>query len=161
MPLFSRAPARGCKPSRFPVHWVLVNDLAIGPAPLASRHLDRLGQEGIKAILSLCAEHEVPPVAGVKQRFVCRRCVLPDHTSDRLPSLEELEIALQLLAGLRDQGPVFVHCLAAMERSPLLCLAWLVQFHGLKPQSALDYMMQVHPGTNPLPGQLALLEMLA
>jgi protein-tyrosine phosphatase len=52
---------------------------------------------------------------------------------------------------------VYVHCVAAMERSPLVCLAWLVTRHGQTPERALDYLMQVHPGTNPLPGQLALL----
>jgi protein-tyrosine phosphatase len=55
---------------------------------------------------------------------------------------------------------VFVHCVAAMERSPLVCLAWLVSRHGQSPQAALDYLMQVHPGTNPLPGQLRLLDRL-
>ena len=57
-------------------------------------------------------------------------------------------------------GPVYVHCVAAMERSPLVCLAWLVKQRRLKPARALDYLMQVHPGTNPLPGQLALLQKL-
>ena len=66
----------------------------------------------------------------------------------------------QLLAGLRQQGPVYVHCVAAMERSPLVCLAWLVSRHGQTPERALDYVMEVHPGTNPLPGQLALLGQL-
>ena len=47
-----------------------------------------------------------------------------------------------------------------MERSPLVCLAWLVSRHGQSPQAALDYLMQVHPGTNPLPGQLKLLNQL-
>ena len=36
-----------------------------------------------------------------------------------------------------------------------------VQQHHLNPARALDYLMQVHPGTNPLPEQLALLQELA
>jgi protein-tyrosine phosphatase len=83
--------------------------------------------------------------------------VLPDHRHDRLPDLAELQEALAMLESLRQHGPVYVHCVAAMERSPLVCLAWLVSRHGLRPQPALDYLMQVHPGTSPLPGQLALL----
>ena len=47
-----------------------------------------------------------------------------------------------------------------MERSPLVCLGWLVQQHNMSPNNALDYLMQQHPGTNPLPGQLKLLEQL-
>jgi hypothetical protein len=143
--------------SRFRIDWVLVDELAIGPAPSADRHLDRLEQQGIRGVLSLCEVEEAPPPAGLTRRFVCHRFRLPDHRAGRLPLLQELNQALDALAQLGDAGPVFVHCVAAMERSPLVCLAWLVSRHGLTPQRALDYLMQVHPGTNPLPGQLELL----
>ena len=83
--------------------------------------------------------------------------MLPDHRAGRLPTLAELGTALGHLAELQQHGPVFVHCVAAMERSPLVCLAWLVRQHRMSPERALDYLMQQHPGTNPLPGQLALL----
>lgn len=147
--------------SRFRMDWVLVDELAIGPAPSADRHLDRLDQQGIRGVLSLCAAEEAPPPAGLAQRFVCRRLVLPDHRAGRLPSLEELGQALDVLEQLGEVGPVFVHCVAAMERSPLVCMGWLVSRLGLSPQQSLDYLMQVHPGTNPLPGQLKLLMALA
>jgi hypothetical protein len=140
--------------------WVLVQELAVGPAPRAERHLERLTEAGVTAVLSLCSEQEAPPPAGLESRFECRRLVLPDHRVERLPELDQLEQALEALAELRAKGPVYVHCVAAMERSPLVCLAWLVRRHGLTPQRALDYLMQVHPGTNPLPGQLALLAQL-
>jgi hypothetical protein len=146
--------------SRFRLDWVLVQELAVGPAPRAERHLERLTEAGVTAVLSLCSEQEAPPPAGLESRFECRRLVLPDHRVERLPELAQLERALEALAELRAKGPVYVHCVAAMERSPLVCLAWLVRRHGLTPQRALDYLMQVHPGTNPLPGQLALLAQL-
>jgi hypothetical protein len=151
-------PAAGL--SRFRFDWVLVQELAVGPAPRAERHLERLTEAGVTAVLSLCSEQEAPPPAGLESRFECRRLVLPDHRVERLPELAQLEQALEALAELRAKGPVYVHCVAAMERSPLVCLAWLVRRHGLTPQRALDYLMQVHPGTNPLPGQLALLAQL-
>ena len=151
-------PAAGL--SRFRLDWVLVQELAVGPAPRAERHLERLTDAGVTAVLSLCSEQEAPPPAGLESRFECRRLVLPDHRVERLPELAQLEQALEALAELRAKGPVYVHCVAAMERSPLVCLAWLVRRHGLTPQRALDYLMQVHPGTNPLPGQLALLAQL-
>ena len=151
-------PAAGL--SRFRLDWVLVQELAVGPAPRAERHLERLTEAGVTAVLSLCSEQEAPPPAGLESRFECRRLVLPDYRVERLPELAQLEQALEALAELRAKGPVYVHCVAAMERSPLVCLAWLVRRHGLTPQRALDYLMQVHPGTNPLPGQLALLAQL-
>ncbi len=146
--------------SRFRIDWVLVDELAIGPAPRATRHLDRLEQDGLKAVLSLCSQEEAPSPPELEQRFVTERLIMPDHRSGRLPVVSELETALTALGRLRAHGPVFVHCVAAMERSPLVCLGWLVQQHGQKPQAALDYLMQVHPGTNPLPGQLQLLSCL-
>ena len=142
---------------RFRLDWVLVEELAIGPAPRADRHMDRLQEAGIKAVLSLTSPEELALPGGLGERFTHQRWVLPDHRSGRLPELAELEGALAALAALLEQGPVYVHCVAAMERSPLVCLAWLVSRHRQSPERALDYLMQLHPGTNPLPGQLALL----
>ncbi len=142
----------------FKIDWILVDELAIGPAPCAERHLSRLKDAGVKAVLSLCSEDEAPPPPSMNGQFACCRLVLPDHRSGRLPAFDELIAALDRLAKLHQKhGSVFVHCVAAMERSPLVCLGWLVQRHNLSPEQALDYLMQVHPGTNPLPGQLALL----
>ena len=146
---------------KFRIDWVLVDELAIGPAPRASRHLDRLTNSGIKAVLSLCEHDEAPPPQDLSTLFAHERLVLPDHRSGRLPQVSELQEALQLLQRLHQKhGAVYTHCVAGMERSPLVCLAWLVQQHHLNPARALDYLMQVHPGTNPLPEQLALLEEL-
>ena len=47
--------------SRFQIHWVLVDALAIGPAPRFRRHLIRLQEAGIQAVLSLSSPHEAPP----------------------------------------------------------------------------------------------------
>lgn len=145
---------------RFRISWVLVDALALGPAPLAERHLQRLEAEQIKAIFSLCGEDEAPPPADMHQRFRCERFVLPDHRSSQILELHQLQAALRHLDQLSQYGPVYVHCVAAMERSPLLCIAWLVERQGLTPTEALDYIMQVHPGTNPLPRQLALVRQL-
>ena len=147
-------------PRKFTIDWVLVNSLAIGPAPTAERHLERLQEAGIRSVLSLCAETEAPAPAGLEDQFCCQRLVLPDHRTGRLPEIGELEQALCLMRKLSQEGPLFVHCVAAVERSPLVCMAWLVQQQGLNPTEALDYLMQVHPGTNPLPGQMALLRQL-
>ena len=146
----------------FKIDWVLFNELALGVAPVEDLHTQRLINNGIKAVLSLCDEAEAPPPASLYSSLPCRRFVLPDHRSGRLPEFTELTQALSILGELHSKyGAVFVHCVAAMERSPLVCLAWIVQNHQLSPTEALDYLMQVHPGTNPLPGQLALLHQLS
>ena len=146
---------------RFRIDWVLVNQIALGPAPRTAQHLQQLSDAGVRAVLSLCSHEEAPPPEGLSTSFVCERLVLPDHRSGRTLTLEELRHAMGLVQQLNQaNAPVFVHCVAAMERSPLVCLGWLVQQHKLSPTEALDYIMQVHPGTNPLPAQLALLEEL-
>jgi len=147
--------------SAFPISWVLVQDLALGPAPVAARHLNRLEAEGITAVLSLCSTEEKAAPPDLEERFHCRRLVLPDHRSQGTLSIGQLEQALEVLAELRSHGPVFVHCVAAIERSPLVCLAWLMREHGLTRQNALDYLLQVHPGTSPSAAHLMLLAQLS
>jgi protein-tyrosine phosphatase len=90
-------------------------------------------------------------------RFQCRRYVLPDHKSGRPPELEEFQQAVALLAELAPHGPVYVHCQAGVERSPLVCMAWLIRQRRLSTIDALDYLKRVHPPTGPLPEQLATL----
>ena len=140
---------------------MLIDELAVGPAPKAERHLDYLEAEGVKAVLSLSSQNEAPLPEQIEQRFQYRRLVLPDHKADRFVKLEEIQQAITILHSLWLHRPVFVHCVAAMERSPLVCLAWLMQEQGLSQRQALDYLMQIHPGTSPLPEQLLVLNDLA
>jgi hypothetical protein len=122
--------------------------------------LERLRTEGVKAVLSLCAVVEAPVPEQLTEWFVAARVVLPDHRAGRPPSPQELHQALEALATLQQIGPVYVHCLASMERSPLVCLAWLIRERGLSRLEALDYLSQQHVGTNPLPEQLDVLNCL-
>ena len=71
-----------------------------------------------------------------------------------------MNLAINTLAEIIESGPVYIHCLAGIERSPLVCMAWLVKNYNLTPTQALDYLMHVHKGTNPLPAQLKLLNLL-
>jgi len=145
---------------RFKLSWVLIDELAVGPAPRAERHLEYLEAEGIKAVLRLSSQNEASLQEQIEYRFQYRRLVLPDHKVSRFVKLEEIQQAITILHSLWLHRPVFVHCMAAMERSPLICLAWLIQVQGLSQIQALDYLMQVHKGTNPLPEQLLVLNSL-
>jgi hypothetical protein len=137
--------------------WVLRGELAVGPAPLVEQHLDDLREQGLVAVLSLCGEQEAPAPPGLAERFHWRRCVLPDHKAGRPPELGEFGQAVEQLAELAPLGPVYVHCLAGVERSPLVCMAWLIRRRRLSFIDALDYLKRVHPPTGPLPEQLATL----
>ena len=144
--------------NRFKINWVLNEELAIGKAPSKPEHLKKLSEEGIKSILSLCGENEVNSDLKLHKSFYHKRFVLPDHKTSRIISNVELSESLIILKDLLKNGPVFVHCYAAVERSPLVCMAWLMKEHKLTFQQSLDYLMQTNPGTNPLPGQLKVLK---
>ena len=141
----------------FRLNWVLLDELAIGDAPTSIEDLKILKKEGISSILSLCDENEVNSPKEIETEFTFSRVILPDHRKGILPNENDLNLALNELSTLNKIGPVFVHCFAGKERSPLVCLGWLVTKHKYSPTVALDYLMQVHKGTNPLPGQLLLL----
>ena len=144
----------------FKIDWVLQKELAIGPAPKKISHINDLIQEQIVSVLSLCSKDEVTYLEEIENTFNFKRVVLPDHKFKRPPTFDELSQALDTLSEIKKLGPVFVHCVAGVERSPLVCMAWLIRKHNLKPRQALDYLMEIHIGTNPLPSQLKLLDKL-
>lgn len=137
--------------------WLLIDELAIGTAPATADDLDQLEREGVRSVLSLCAITEAPPPSGLDQRFNVVRLVLPDHRCGRLLSLEEIKASMACLGDLIRLGPVYLHCMAAVERSPLVAVAWLMLTRNLSLQAALEYAQQCHPGTSPLPEQLTVL----
>ena len=149
------------KISSFRFNWVLINELAIGTAPKKISDLDLIENENINSILTLCSEQEAKLADGIQTKFHHKRIFLPDHRTGVFPEKEQIKNVLRTLDKLMQKGAVFVHCVAAMERSPLICIAWLMLKKDLDLSQALDYMMQVHPGTSPLPEQLFLLNDLS
>ncbi len=144
----------------FKIDWVLQNELAIGSIPKTYQHVLELKNQKIKWIFSLCDKNEVDIDFDYEDYFSCRRVVLPDHKYGKPPTIKQLNLALDNLAEIIKYGPVYIHCVAGVERSPLVCMAWLVQNYYLTPTQALDYLMDIHIGTNPLPEQLRLLYLI-
>ena len=139
------------------INWILINQLAIGPQPSNKSDLNFLKQNNIRTIFSVCYEDEILIPNEIKNFFHHNVFSLPDHKKGCLPTKKEINKIILILHDLISLGPVYIHCFAGVERSPLISMAYLVKFRNLKPQQALDYLMQVHPGTNPLTKQLNLL----
>lgn len=142
------------------IDWVLNNKLALGPAPKELEDIDELKKNKIIWIFSLCSQNEIAVNVNYDEYFSCKRVILNDHKYKDALTIEQLNLALYTLAKIIESGPVYVHCVAGVERSPLVCMGWLIQKHNLTPTQALDYLMDIHVGTNPLPEQLKLLSFL-
>ena len=145
---------------RFKLDWVLSNELAVGPAPLKKSHFEYLADKNIKSILNLCNEEEAPINQDFKSIFNFKRFTLPDHKVNKEIEIHEIKEIINIIESLKTSGAVYVHCFAGVERSPLICMAWLISKHKLSPQRALDYLMEVHKGSNPLPSQYKLLSLI-
>ena len=148
------------KKSNLYFNWVLINQLAVGSLPKNENDFNLLTEKNIDSILTLCdpKEGEVPNI--FKEKFNCQSFILPDHKSKRYPSKIELISALNLLEEMIQMGSVYIHCFAGVERSPLICIAYLMKNKNIDLQDSIEYLMQVHPSTNPLKGQLDILRQL-
>tara|TARA_B100000963_G_scaffold153660_1_gene133818 strand:- start:39 stop:497 length:459 start_codon:yes stop_codon:yes gene_type:complete len=144
--------------SHFKFDWVLVDKLAIGTVPKETRHLEKLNKEGIKGILNLCTEEEAKCIDNLKDIFAFKRVTLPDHRQKKLLTKKNIITALSELEKLNKLGPTFIHCFASMERSPIICMAWLMKNNEMDCYQALDYLMMVHKGTSPLAQQFNVLK---
>ena len=142
---------------KFKVDWILVDEIAIGKAPKRKEDFDLLLSNGFKSILSLCYQDEYEFDREFLKPFNYLNYPIPDHRKGKLPTTLEISEALNLLDLAREKGPVFIHCFAAVERSPLICMAWLINKKKMNTNEALEYMMEVHPRTCPLSSQLKLL----
>lgn len=145
------------KKYKFKFNWVVNGKLAIGTCPRYEEDLIKIKENKIKSIFGLCDQSEAIYPDNLQAIFKLERYVLPDHKSDKLVSSEDLLIARNTLNKLLQEGSVFLHCVAAMERSPLVCMAWLIKYKNLSITQSLDYMMSINRGTNPLPSQLKVL----
>ena len=146
---------------RFRIDWVLVDELAIGPAPRAPRHLERLADAGIQAVFSLCAGGSAAangsrpalcPSAPRAARSPQRPSASSERTADSPAAAAELAPTARCgVRALRRCDGAFtagVPGLAGATAPPHPCQGARLPDAGA-------------PGTNPLPGQLALLQELA
>lgn len=128
--------------------WVIPGQLAVGKLP-RSEDRTKLVRADIKTVLTLCAEQEGQLPEDIIRSFLCRRFVLPDSHYTTELTIGELNRAVELVREciLQRQAPVYVHCLAGIERSPTVCVAYLCRYHCLELWEAMNWLKQVHPQT--------------
>ena len=140
------------------INWVIKGKLAIGLPPTTKKNVDLIKSYKIKSILSLCDTNEISLYSEINKEFNQINHVLPDHTYERKIKVKDILEATNKLNELILIGPTYIHCKAAVERSPLICISWLMKFENLSLLDSLIYLKDVHKRTNPLDYQLKLLK---
>lgn len=152
---------RSMRPKRraaAPLDWVIPGKLAVGGLPQPGDR-DRFKQANIQVILSLTAPMEADLPPDVAASFRCARVALPDSRYEAQLRVERLAKAVDLVhRSLSQQLPTYVHCLAGIERSPLVCVAYLCRYHQLDLWEAVNWLKQVRPCAAPSMAQLQVLQ---
>ena len=119
---------RSSRPLR--IRWVLPNQLAVGRCPQPGE--DRLlVSAGIQSILTLCNESEAAIPNEMYQRFHVIRHPLPDSHQSAALTQQGVLTALNIIhSNIDHHRPIYVHCLAVMERAPIFCSAFIFLFKG-------------------------------
>ena len=80
---------------------------------------------------------------------------MPDSRTNDLPTFKQLKEAYDILENFLNDGITFVHCYASIERSPMLCILYIMKNYKLNLEEALDYVLMKHKYTNPTNNQLS------
>jgi atypical dual specificity phosphatase len=155
----SRTPASPT-PEKVSYRWIIQGKLAVGPIPNPTS-LPQLQAAGFRSVLSLCGETEGKLPPEVPQVFNWMRLVLPDSHYAQQMQVESLAQAVAFVDdSIRTQGPIYVHCLAGMERSPTVCVSYLCVYQGLEVWEALNWVKQSNPRTSLTPPQVQVIQKL-
>ena len=140
--------------NKFICNWVLKNKLALGTNPENDNALICLKNFKVRNVLGLCSEKEAKWHIDLENIFNCKRIILPDSHQNKLPSNTQITTAYNILQNFLNDGITFVHCVASIERSPLLCIMLIMEKYNLEIEEALDYVKRMHNLTNPRNDQL-------
>ena len=126
-------------------NWILNNKLAIGTPCRNDEDYFLLKTKGINTIFDLRNDHDLLKDNNdfkFANKLKYFNFQLPDHNSKRVATSFEINQAINSLSELMLNGPVFMHCHAGIERSPLISVAYLHKFHGLTLLQAVDYVRE-------------------
>lgn len=136
------------------VDWVIPGKLALGGLPRPGDERS-FAHHQIGAILSLCDECEGSFSSTMSQLFRHYRCVLPDSHYAIALTPRKLGEAVEIVHhSLRQGEPIYVHCLAGMERSPTVCIAYLCRYCRQDFWEAASWVKQVRAIARPTEEQL-------
>ena len=133
-------------------NWILINQFAIGTPINTKKDKELLKERGIISVLDLRNSDDLN---AINQReyieklsgFEYQNVQLPDHRSGRLSEPYEIRQAVDMLDSFLLKGPVFMHCHAAVERCPLISIAYLHIKKGYKIINSCEFVKQQNRST--------------
>ena len=134
-------------------NWILINKLAIGTPVNSDKKKLLLNKKGIISILDLRNKYDFRNSKQNKyveylMEFEYENVQLPDQNTGRLARTEEITRAVNMLQKLLIKGPIYMHCLASIERSPLISIAYLHLVKKISLIQSCDYVKQQNDLTN-------------
>lgn len=160
-PITSTAVATQLVPPDQPLaySWVLTNRLALGPLPSSEAHWQQLDAVGLRSRFSCCYPEEQTGLPSPPPHWSSGGSPLPDHREQEPLQVEQLALALKAAEQMMQRsGPLYLHCLAGMQRSPLLAIGLAARQRGMPLLTALDWVRRCHPASTPLYSHLDVLE---
>ena len=133
-------------------NWILINKFAVGTPITSENEKLFLKKNRIKTVIDLRNSkdfNEINHQEYIKNLsdFEYENVQLPDHKSGRVAETFEIRKAVDLLELSLSKGAVFMHCHAAIERSPLISIAYLHLKEGFSIVQSCDYVKQQHKST--------------
>ncbi len=142
--------------NNFIFSWVLKNKLGLGSAPTREDNIFLLKEKKIQFILNLCNKDEFIVDDKIKENFEYINYPLVDHKSNEDIKISQIIDCIEIIKN-NAQKKIFVHCLASIERSPIVCLSYLINQKQLSLEDAFIYLSQIHKTFNPLNRQLKVI----
>ncbi len=140
--------------------WVLTDLLAVGPMPRSESHWRQLEDSGFHSRFSCCySEEEAAAGLLLPAGWRSDRIALPDHRHQEPMREGRLALALSRAEALMSQAPpLYLHCMAGCERSPLLAVGLTTRRRDIDMLAALDWVRRCHPMAAPIYDHLVILE---
>ena len=128
-------------------NWILINQFAVGTPIILEKEKTFLYEKGIKTVIDLRNSEDLHQINHQEyienlSDFEYKNAPLPDHKSERLSETHEIRKAVDVLDYSLLKGPVFMHCHAAAERSPLISIALLHLKKNFSLIQSCDYVKQ-------------------
>ena len=128
------------KPTNF--SWLIDNKLAGSGMPTSHEEVEWLKRNGVKAILTV-REYPLP------KEWIDNLNYMHVYSLDLMaPEIEDIDKGVEFIASMmNDNKPVLVHCAAGKGRTGLLLAAYLIKYHALDVNQAIDKVRRLRPGS--------------